>query len=45
MMSIFDSFSDRRADIYSYSVTVTFTVGGLTTAFELDDDDDDAFES
>jgi hypothetical protein len=24
-----------------YPVTVTFTVGGFTIAFELDDDDDD----
>ncbi len=44
MMSIFVSFIVRQADIYSYSVIVTFTAGGLTTAaFEMDDDDDDAF--
>ena len=41
-MSIFDSFIVRQADIYSYSVTITFTAGELTTAaFEVDDDDDD----
>ena len=36
-----------HADIQSYySVTVTFTAGGLILAFEVDDDDDDdnAFE-
>ncbi len=44
LFSIFVSFIVRQADIYSYSVTVTFTAGGLSTAFELDDDDDDAFE-
>ena len=45
-MSIFDSSIVRQADVYSYSVTVTFTAEGLTTAFELDDDDndDDAFK-
>ena len=38
-MSIFDSSIVRQADVYSYSVTVTFTAEGLTTAaFELDDD-------
>ncbi len=43
VMSIFDSFIVRQADIYSYSVTVTV---GLILAFEVDDDDDDddAFE-
>jgi hypothetical protein len=40
-MSIFVSSIVRQADIYSYSVTVTFTAGGLTTAFVMDDDDDD----
>jgi len=42
-MSIFNSFIVTQTDIYSYSVTVTVSAGGLTSAFEVDDDDD-AFE-
>jgi len=38
-MSIFNSFIVRQADIFSYSVTVTVTAGGLILAFEVDDDD------
>ncbi len=41
-MSKIDSSIVRQADIYSYSVTVTVTGGGLILAFEVDDDD--AFE-
>ncbi len=40
-MSIFDSSIVRQADIYSYSVTVTVTDGGLIFAFEEDDDGND----
>ena len=43
-MSIFNSSIVRQVDIYSYSVTITVTAGGLTTVFEMDDDDGDAFE-
>ena len=47
-MSIFDSFIVTKADIYSGSVTVTFTTVGLTIAFKVDDDDnnddDNAFK-
>ena len=38
-MIIFDSSIVRQADIYSYSVTVTVSAGGLIFAFEVDDDD------
>jgi hypothetical protein len=40
-MSIFDSSIVTKAGIDSYSVTVTFTAVGLTTAFKVDDDNDD----
>jgi hypothetical protein len=43
-MSIFDSSIVRQANIYSYSVTLTVTAGGLILAFEVDDDDNDAFK-
>ncbi len=43
-MSIFESSIVIQADIYSYSVTDTVTGGGLILAFEVDDNDDDAFK-
>ena len=48
VMSIFDSFIVRQADIYSYSVIVTVTAEGFILAFKVDDDDnnddDNAFK-
>ena len=48
VISIFHSSIVRQADIYSYSVIVTFTTVGLTIAFKVDDDDnnddDNAFK-
>jgi hypothetical protein len=45
-MSIFDSSIVRQADIYSYSVTLTVTAGGLflKKLQNDDDDDDDAYK-
>ena len=43
-MSIFDSSIVRQADIYSYSITIIVTAGGFILAFEVDDDDDDAYK-
>jgi len=43
-MSIFDSSIVRQADIYSNKVTVTVTAGEFNLAFEVDDNDDDAFK-
>jgi hypothetical protein len=44
-MSIFICSIVSQVEVNSYySVTVTFTAGVLALAFELDDDDDDAFE-
>ena len=48
VISIFHSSIVTKADIYSYSVIVTFTTVGLTIAFKVDDDDnnddDNAFK-